>query len=84
MACGVPCVVTDVGDSAKIVGETGIVVPPRDPVALARGWQRLIDTGAEGRRKLGDLARERIRQNYSLESIVRQYENMYNSLVKEW
>jgi glycosyltransferase involved in cell wall biosynthesis len=83
MACGVPCVVTDVGDAAQIVGETGIVVPPRNPLALMQGWQQLIELGPAGRQKMGWMARERIQQYYSLEQIVRRYETFYMSLVEE-
>ena len=42
MSCGVPCVVTDVGDSSKIVGDQGIVVPPGDPDALANGLREML------------------------------------------
>jgi glycosyltransferase involved in cell wall biosynthesis len=42
MACGVPCVVTDVGDSALIVGETGEVVPPAMPAALCEGFRLML------------------------------------------
>jgi glycosyltransferase involved in cell wall biosynthesis len=80
MACGVPCVVTNVGDSATVVGETGLVVSARDADALVRAWQRLIEAGPEARRNLGAAARERIRQNYSLDCVVRQYEDLYLSL----
>ncbi|MDL1963283.1 MAG: glycosyltransferase [Deltaproteobacteria bacterium] len=83
MACGVPCVVTDVGDSAKIVDVTGIVVPPRDPQALADGWRRMIEMGAEARRKLGIAARKRIQDNYSLSMIAGQYEDLYHKVVTE-
>jgi glycosyltransferase involved in cell wall biosynthesis len=80
MACGVPCVVTDVGDSADIVGETGLVVPPRDARRLSDAWVRLIEAGEEKRQVLGQAARERVRQNYSLDGIVRVYEQLYLSL----
>lgn len=43
MACGIPCVVTDVGDSAWIVGDTGIVVPPKNPEELETAMKRLIE-----------------------------------------
>lgn len=43
MACGTPCIVTDVGDSARLVADTGFSVPPRDPDALAQAMQRFAD-----------------------------------------
>lgn len=81
MSCGVPCVVTDVGDSAVIVGKTGRVVPARDPEALAIAWKELIDLGDEGRERLGLAARKRIRDHFELSEIARKYEAFYSSLV---
>jgi glycosyltransferase involved in cell wall biosynthesis len=81
MSCGVPCVVTDVGDSAWIVGETGRVVPPSDPNALATAWKSLIVLGSEGRNALGARARERVRNRFSLDYVAAQYENLYTSLI---
>jgi len=83
MGCGVPCVVTDVGDSALIVGDTGRVVPPRDPSALASAWVELIDIGAEGREKLGIAARRRVKEQFNLPVIVERYEELYEQLVAD-
>ncbi|MBR8839659.1 MAG: glycosyltransferase [Stigonema ocellatum SAG 48.90 = DSM 106950] len=80
MSCGVPCVVTNVGDSGWIVGDTGRVVPPRNPEALANAWQELITLGREGREALGKLSRARINDFFSLESVVIQYEKLYKAL----
>jgi glycosyltransferase involved in cell wall biosynthesis len=81
MSCGIPCVVTDVGDSANLVGESGIVVPPMNPQALAEGWHRMISLAVEGRNELGAIARQRIQQNFQQDEITRQYEILYESLM---
>jgi glycosyltransferase involved in cell wall biosynthesis len=81
MACAVPCAVTDVGDAARIVGDTGRVVPSRDPRALASAWRELIELGPEERRELGRRARARVEERYSLDSVVRQYEALYERLA---
>jgi len=81
MGCGVPCVVTDVGDSALIVGDSGIVVPPQNPCALADAWHKLIEIGHKGRRQLGRVARKRIEKNFSLSEIVNRYEALYKELL---
>src|SRR5205085_6546417 len=70
MACGVPCVVTDLGDCSHVVGETGRVVPPQDPEALVRAWEELVVLAPEDRRRLGLAARQRIERLFSLRKIA--------------
>src|SRR6266849_3370954 len=77
MACGTPCVVTDVGDSALIVENTGSVVAPEDPHALAEAWRALIDAGPAVRRRLGIAARERVQRHFALPAIVERYQKIY-------
>jgi glycosyltransferase involved in cell wall biosynthesis len=82
MSCELPCVATDVGDSARLLGNTGRVVPPRDPQAVAQCWSELIALGAEGRGLLGLAARKRIQEQFSLESIVDAYARLYADLAQ--
>lgn len=72
MACGVPCAVTDVGDCATIVGDTGLVVPPNDGSALADAWARLLELPADERDGLGQRARERVIDHYAVEEFANQ------------
>jgi glycosyltransferase involved in cell wall biosynthesis len=81
MACGTPCVVTDVGDAAHIVGDAGIVVPPRDPAALAEGILRLLDLEQSARDALGRAARERILSEFSLARVAAEYEALYRDIA---
>jgi len=77
MAAGIPCVVTDVGDSAMIVGNTGLSVPPRDPAALANAWRTMLDLPQADFIRLKQEARERIATHFSLSASVAQYEALY-------
>lgn len=77
MSCGVPCVVTAIGDTPDIVGDSGRVVPPSDPSALAAGWLALLDAPPAERQRLGQAARARIIQHYSIEAVVDQYMALY-------
>jgi glycosyltransferase involved in cell wall biosynthesis len=70
MASGTPCVVTAVGDSALIVGDTGAVVPPGDPAALAKGIMQQLRRLQIERVTLARAARDRIQTNYSLNALV--------------
>jgi glycosyltransferase involved in cell wall biosynthesis len=81
MACALPCVTTDVGDSAAIVADTGIVVPPRNARQLAAGWRQMFELSSEARLELGTRARKRVAENWSLPAIVRAYEAAYTTLV---
>jgi len=73
MACGVPCAVTDVGDAAAMVAETGRVAPLRDPAALQRAMNDLLALDAAGRAALGADARRRVLQHYSLAAMVGRF-----------
>lgn len=81
MACAVPCVVTDLGDAGWMVGDTGRVVPPRDPRALADAWREMIEFGPEGRAGLGRAARLRVTEQFLLASVVARYEAMYETVL---
>jgi len=76
MASKVPCVVTDVGDSAYIVGKYGRVCPVGDDQCIASSLLQLIENTQE-RKTAGKQARKRIKENYSMDKIKKEY-------LKEW
>ena len=67
MACGVPCIATDVGDSALIVGDTGAIVAPRAPESLALGILKELELLGADRRA---AARQRIVDDFSVDAMV--------------
>ena len=81
MACGTPCVTTNIGDSALIVTDTGEIVPPKNPNALSDAWQKLLELNPERRKQLGLAARERVVNNFSLDKTTQQYEKVYEDIT---
>lgn len=82
MACGTPCVVTNVGDAAVIVGDTGWVVPPKNPVLLARAIEEAGDGfGGDNDAKRRIDARQRIEDNFSLEKMTEAYLHLWQSVA---
>jgi len=81
MSCGVPCVVTNVGDSAVIVGNAGRIVPPRDPAALAESVRELLILSPDERTKLSTEARQRIVKNYGLPIVAARYQDLYEEVL---
>ncbi len=81
MACGVPCVVTDVGDSAYIVGEAGSVVSPRSPGDLCEAWRSMLALPADQKQALGQAARRRVETEFSLDVVVNRYESCYREMA---
>ena len=83
MACETPCVVTDAGDSASVVGKTGIVVPIADSDALARGMCDMLARSEEEREALGKRARSKVQEHYSIEAVTDQYVRLYERLESQ-
>jgi glycosyltransferase involved in cell wall biosynthesis len=81
MACGVPCVVTDVGDSAYMVDNTGVIVPPGDVKALKEGLKSILNLPDEEKVAVGMMARDRISNLFGLEAIAIKYERIYEYLT---
>jgi glycosyltransferase involved in cell wall biosynthesis len=80
MSCALPTVVTNVGDSPWIVGNTGRVVPPADPDALAEAMISVHDLGRSGRSALGAQARQRVVSEFDIEAVAARYAALYDVL----
>lgn len=83
MAMGLPCVSTDVGDAAVVLGDCSEVVPPEDAQALARALARLLDMPAQQRAALGAAGRNRIEQEFSMARCAERFAAVYEDVLAQ-
>jgi glycosyltransferase involved in cell wall biosynthesis len=80
MACGVPCVSTDVGDSRRLIGESGAVVPIGDAERMTDEVLTFLSEDAAARKARSAAARARIAENFSIQATLQKYQHLYASL----
>lgn len=84
MACGTPSIVTDVGDSALIVGKTGWVVPPKNSIKLANAIEKALrEKGTNKWNKRCNKARLRIKEKFSIGKMITSYNEVWTKVYKE-
>jgi glycosyltransferase involved in cell wall biosynthesis len=83
-AAGTPCIAANVGGLPEVVldGQTGIIVPSRDPKAIAEAIKRLVDA-PERLKAYADAAKDFVVPDFSLENMVQLIEQLYETLIKE-
>ena len=81
MACGVPCVSTDVGDASLILGEDGWIVPVGDMVLLADFWATFLRLKDAEKRKYSHRVRIRVRDKFEISEVVLRYEAIYHEII---
>lgn len=81
MASGLPCIATDVGDAAEIVGETGLIVPARDAASLAAAMISLAEMDRGERSRLGVSARRRVCEHFSIDRSLASYKELWDDLA---
>ena len=84
MACGTPCVSTDVGDSAFIVGKTGWVVPPKNSVKLSKAIENALNEIRTGKwNKKCTMARQKIKKKFTINKMLNSYNKVWIKVYKK-
>lgn len=81
MACGIPTIVTDVGDAAMIVQTPDQIVPPQNTGQLTLAIRKLLALSYEERNRIGQKSRERILTTYGLPTMREKYATFYKTLI---
>jgi glycosyltransferase involved in cell wall biosynthesis len=81
LAMALPCVATHVGDTAVLVGDTGVLVPPQDEQALAEGLLTLLALSKEQRHQQGQRAQEQVFSEFGIEKARARFDSVYQEVI---
>jgi len=81
MAMGLPCVATNVGDTAVLTGDTAILVPPQNEQALAQVLLKVIALSEKEREQMGQRAKERVMSEFPIEKVRARFEAVYRDII---
>lgn len=81
LCCALPCIATDIGDSAWLVGDAGMVVEPAAPTALAAAMATLAELGTEQRAALGAKGRERVLRDFGIAAVAARFGDLWQGLA---
>lgn len=77
MACGAPCIATDIGGARHVIGTTGTIVPPNNPPQLIQAIDTFLSLPAAARQQMGEAAQQRIKDHFDIKVVARQYLDCY-------
>ena len=80
MSMALPCVVTDVGDIKKLVGDTAIIVDPSNKQMLSQGLCEMLSHNTVKRNKIGLKGRQKVEEEFPLSLICKKYYDLYASM----
>ena len=81
MACGIQCVATDVGATARVLADTGVLVRPSDPNALATAWLTMLRWPRSRRQRAAESARRHIVDNFGMSGTAKAYSELWTGVV---
>lgn len=82
LACGIPCVVSDVGDNRRLLADAGLVFEAGNADALARSIMKLLAMSPHERRALGQQGRTRIEREFSIASCIANFNDLYAAIAR--
>ena len=83
MACKTPCIATNVGDCSSIIGKTGWLVPPQNPVKLAKVIESVLsEIGSKRWKNRRNQTRLRVKKNFDIFKMIKSLNNLWIKVLK--